>query len=352
MTAHDTSPVIGAPARRSTTLDTLSSDIEELSRRRVDVSVVICAYTTERWQLLRQAVWSVEQQLADDGSGSEPILGEVEIIVVIDHSDELLDAARTEWPQHRVVPNLERRGLSGARNTGVRIAAGELVAFLDDDASAEPHWLARLARHFDDPSVWGAGGYVEPRFVDGEPGWLPAEFGWVVGCSYRGQPTTVRDVRNPIGASMIFRRDAFALVGDFRDGMGRVGTIPLGCEETEFAIRVRAQGGRVVHDPAARVRHTVPHERARWRYFVRRCWAEGLSKAAVVDLSGADEGLASERAYVRRVLPRAVIRSLGRVVAGPRRGSAVGRATAIVVGSVVTAAGFARGRWIRRGGSG
>jgi GT2 family glycosyltransferase len=310
----------------------------------LDVSVVICAYTTDRWRLIRRAVDSVEQQVSDDEPEPTVVVGRVEVILVIDHCDELLQRARTEWPHHTVIPNTEARGLSGARNTGVAAAQGAVVAFLDDDATAEPQWLARLVRHFEDPTVWGVGGHVEPDYVGDEPRWLPGEFGWVVGCSYEGQPTVVREVRNPIGANMAFRRAAFDTVGGFRDGMGRIGKIPLGCEETEFAIRVRAHGGRVLHDPRARVHHSVPADRVEWRYFVRRCWAEGLSKASVVGLAGAGAGLSSERSYVTGVLPTALWRALRRVAVGPQRGSALRRSAAIVAGTLVTATGFARGR--------
>lgn len=308
-----------------------------------DVSVVICAYTLDRWDLMSRAIRSVECQAHDLADGT-PVVRRVDVIVVIDHCPELLERARAEWPRHTVVPNHLARGLSGARNTGVGVASGDVVAFLDDDAAADPRWLTHLVRHFDDPDVWGVGGHVEAEFISDEPGWLPDEFGWVVGCSYRGQPTTVREVRNPIGANMAFRRQAFATVGGFRDGLGRVGKVPLGCEETEFSIRVRAHGGKVLHDPDARVRHTVPPERARWRYFVRRCWAEGLSKAAVVGVAGADAGLSSERGYLSGVLPAALWTSTRRAVAGPSRLSAAGRSLAIVAGSFVTASGFARGR--------
>lgn len=315
----------------------------------VDLTVVICAYTNDRWDLLRRAVASVESQSRPEHhsgsqSGSSRVVGDVQIVVVIDHEPDLLERSREHWPQHTVIANSEKRGLSGARNSGVRMATGEIVAFLDDDAAAEPHWLEHLSRHFADPDVWGVGGYVEPDFLDGHPGWLPDEFGWVVGCSYRGQPTIVGEVRNPIGANMAFRRSALMAAGRFRDGMGRIGKVPLGCEETELSIRVRELGGRVVFDPDARVIHAVPRERTAWRYFLRRCWAEGLSKAAVVDVAGSDAGLSSERSYVSRVLPSALWESVHHMVVGPRRGMATAQGAAIIAGSLVTATGFARGR--------
>ncbi len=53
----------------------------------------------------------------------------------------------------RVVANEEARGLSGARNTGVRHSGGDIIAFLDDDATAHPDWLEILVREFGTPKI-------------------------------------------------------------------------------------------------------------------------------------------------------------------------------------------------------
>jgi hypothetical protein len=68
---------------------------------------------------------------------------------------------------------------------------------------------------------------------------MPEEFDWVVGCSYRGLPAGEALIRNPIGSSMSLRRQAAVEAGGFRPEVGRVGTFPVGCEETELAIRLR-----------------------------------------------------------------------------------------------------------------
>jgi hypothetical protein len=98
---------------------------------------------------------------------------------------------------------------------------------------------------------------------------------------------------------MSFRRSVLDVAGGFRDGIGRVGTDPVGCEETELCLRVLAHDPSAVllHDPRARVAHRVPADRAAWSYFWRRCWSEGKSKALVTQAHGATRGLSSERAY-------------------------------------------------------
>jgi glucosyl-dolichyl phosphate glucuronosyltransferase len=220
-------------------------------------------------------------------------------------------------------------------------ARGDIVGFLDDDARPEPTWLETLASAFADPDVVGAGGLAMPEWVRGRaPRWLPAEMYWVVGCSYVGLPRRTAEIRNPIGANMAFRRDTLRTVGGFIDGIGRVGAVPLGCEETELSIRARrATGGKVLHVPDARVHHQVTAARVTWRYFVSRCWSEGRSKALVAAQVGSAAALASERSYVTRVLPRGVLRGLRDAVSGNHDGLA--RAVAILIGLAVTTAGYA-----------
>jgi len=192
--------------------------------------------------------------------------------------------------------------------------------------------------------VVGVGGAIEPLWQQRRPGWFPTEFDWVVGCTYRGAPTNTALVRNLIGANMSFRREVFDLAGGFREDIGRIGTTPLGCEETELCIRLRQRrpGTVLLYDPAVRVHHRVSPDRVRWRYFSSRCFAEGLSKALVTDAVGSKDGLAAERAHTLRVLPRGARAGLADARGGDRDG--LRRTGAIVAGLAWTTAGYVRGR--------
>jgi glycosyltransferase involved in cell wall biosynthesis len=301
------------------------------------VSVIVCAYDSGRRSLLEESLRAVL------GQGRAPD----ELVLVADHNHELEREMREAFPQVHVIANDGRQGLSQARNSGVRNSMGDIVVFLDDDACPERDWLAELVRSYADPRVIGAGGLVLPRWESERPGWHPHEFDWVVGCSYRGLPESVAPIRNPIGANMSFRRDVLVRTGDFVEDIGRVGTNPLGCEETELSIRAREshRDGVILHVPSARVRHVVPSQRADWRYFGRRCWAEGVSKAQVARHRGADSALESERAYVRRTLPAGVALGLRDALRGDPSG--LGRAAAIVGGLALTVCGYVRGRLAR-----
>jgi GT2 family glycosyltransferase len=304
-----------------------------VNRRAGALSVVICAYTDERWSDLQDAVASVRAQ--------QP--APAQIVVVIDHNDGLLARARDALEGVTVVANAEARGLSGARNTGIQHASGEIVAFLDDDATALAGWTAHLLAPYADPDVLAVGGRVVPRWDDARPRWLPPEFDWVVGCTYAGHRETAGPVRNLIGANMSVRREVVDAVGGFRHSLGRTASLPAGCEETELFIRAtqRFPTGRVWYEPDAVVSHRVPVARATRRYFRARCYAEGISKTYVSRLVGSRDGLASERAYTTRALPRALLRELS----GARRDRAgAARAVTLVAGVATTGAGFVAAR--------
>src|SRR5579872_5444171 len=143
---------------------------------RPDVSVIIAAFTEQRWDNMVRAIDSACAQT----------LKPREVIVCIDHNDALL--ARTR--EHaagldgvRVVENPWPRGVSGARNAGIAVASGRVCAFLDDDAEADPDWLEHLLSSYVDPAVLGVGGGIEPAWHDVRPDWFPEEFDWEVACS-------------------------------------------------------------------------------------------------------------------------------------------------------------------------
>jgi glucosyl-dolichyl phosphate glucuronosyltransferase len=301
--------------------------------RRPGVSVIICAYTERRWHDTLAAVASVAAQ-------SHPAL---ETIIVVDYNPSLYGRLQAELPDVTVVPNTNAAGLSGGKNTGIAVARGDIIAFLDDDAIASPDWLKFLVDSYT-AGIIGVGGLTLPAWETSRPSWFPGEFDWVVGCTYVGIGASPAPLRNLLGGNASFRREAFRIAGGFRSGIGRSGRgLPAGGEETEFCIRLRQQspGAALRFDNRAVIWHRVPAERGRFSYFVTRCYAEGLSKALVTSNVGMADGLSAERSHALRALPRGVIRGLADARHGDRSG--LGRAGAIGAGLAASVAGYGVG---------
>jgi glycosyltransferase involved in cell wall biosynthesis len=302
-----------------------------------DVSVVICAYTLDRWDDLNAAIASVRAQ-------TYPAR---EVFVVIDGNEALQRRAEREIEGVRVVANTKTAGLSGGRMTGAELASAPIIAFLDDDAVAEQNWLACLVEEFKDARVLGAGGHIEPLWRKPRPSWFPLEFNWIVGCTYEGMRVRNGQVRNLMGANMAVRADVIRRTGGFASKLGRregggaiIGLVAESCEETEFCIRASGlfPGGIWLYCPRACIRHVVPAQRTTWRYFVHRCRMEGTAKAVLTGLTGSRDGLGSERRYVL-TLARSVLRY---VCTGK-----LGRAMAICAGLAMTTNAYGRARLAR-----
>jgi hypothetical protein len=88
-------------------------------------------------------------------------------------------------------------------------------------------------------------------------------------------------------------------------GVGRVRTKPMGCEEIEVCIQIRQLNlrAKILSEPRASVQYRVAANRARWRYFLSRCYAEGAFQGAGRKHVGAQHTLRVERLYCLRILP-------------------------------------------------
>jgi GT2 family glycosyltransferase len=166
----------------------------------------------------------------------------------------------------RVITEL-RRGLSCARNAGIRAATGAILAFLDDDAQADPEWIPRLLAPFADPRVLAVVGSVGAQTV-ADPvsrifdriylAHMP-ESQLLLEAPRETHPFPVRLAMQGTGSNMAIRREAFNRFGCFDTRLGRGTRIGSG-EETDLFLRLLRGGGRIVVEPAARIVHRHPTE--------------------------------------------------------------------------------------------
>jgi glycosyltransferase involved in cell wall biosynthesis len=299
----------------------------------LSAAVVVCTSSHERAPLLRACVDSLL-----DGERQAD-----ELMVVVDSNPSLARELSTTLPRHVRVLECGQQGLSAARNVGIAAACSDVVAFLDDDATADRRWLDSLMEAFAaDGRLLGLGGPVLPTWA-AKRKWMPDELLWVVGCTYRGHRRDAGPMRNPIGCNMAFRRRDLIVLGSFAPSFGKRGNALATCDETELALRLERTHGpdRIRFIPDARVHHLVPETRVSWRLLVRRSVSEGLAKGRLQRLYSRP-ALGPERSYARLLLAEAVPRLLLDGVRQRDRDSVLG-AVAIVASLTITGAAFAAG---------
>jgi glucosyl-dolichyl phosphate glucuronosyltransferase len=299
--------------------------------RRPTVSVVICAYTEDRWPQLVKSVASVEAQTAPP----------IEIIVCIDHNESLRRKSEEYFGKGRpaetvpliVLANKYNGHLGSARNTAAEFASGEVLAFLDDDAAADADWLERLIAPYDDSRVGAVGGAPLPVFEVGRPRWFPYEFDWVFGCAYRGLPSARAPLAHLIGANMSARQSALREVGGFHSDDH---------DDMDMCHRIAHAQHRVLYEPRAVVHHFVPAARTTWHYFWRRCYFVNQGKVEAFANMQEASSLGAELAFVTRTLTDGVPAEVRRVIRGDAYGLA--RVGAMVAGIALAGLGHLSGK--------
>ncbi len=302
-------------------------------RTPLTVSVVICAYTEDRWPLLQRSVASVQHQRRTP----------MEIIVCVDHNDALLERCRRHWAHPTTSPsvpvavlaNKYQGRLGSARNTAAELAQGDIVAFLDDDARADPDWLERLLAPYGNDLVVAVGGAPVPEFERPRPRWFPFEFDWVFGCAYAGLPASQAPLARLIGANMSVRRAALAGIGGFHSDNH---------DDMDMCHRLMHQrpAEQVVYEPMARVQHFVPSARTTWGYFWRRCFFVNMGKVEAFRQMEGASNLSADVGFVGQALSRGVSRELRQALRGDLWGAV--RAAVILAGIGLAGAGHVAGQ--------
>jgi GT2 family glycosyltransferase len=297
-----------------------------------DVSVVICAYTLDRWELL--------------GASVESVLGQTvaprEVFLSIDHNRPLFLQCMERWGQPpaghdipiTVVENRYEGHLGSARTTAAELATGEFIAFLDDDAAADPDWLERMLAPFGDPSVIAVGGCPLPNFSQPRPPWFPPEYDWVFGCYYVGLPTTTAPILHVIGAAMSVRRADLAAIGYFHSDNH---------DDMDMCHRLlhHSPTSKILFEPSAVVRHYVHANRLTWKYFWRRCFSVNRGKVKAFRQMGAARNLSAERRFARRSLTDGLVKGGRDLIRGDLGGLL--RAAVICAGLFLAGLGYAVG---------
>jgi len=232
-----------------------------------DISVVICSYN--RRDYIIDAIDSLYRQTL----GRERF----EVFVVDNNSND--DTGRrcmeyiNEHPDYRCTYLTEpRQGASYARNTGAAAARGAFLAFMDDDAVADPDFLEKTLAFFNrHPEAGGMGGRIIPKYIPAEPGWMSKYVSSLVG-NFDYSPTEVvfAPTRYPLESNMVIRKTDFDAVHGFDEDLpGVKGTLRIGGEGKAFFFKLKALGKTIWYDPDVRVQHVVEVRKLTREYLYR-----------------------------------------------------------------------------------
>lgn len=209
----------------------------------------VCIPTIRSHSLLA-AIDSVRRQTRDDweliivGQSDDPMLAEI-----------AEQAARSDSRIHYL--HLLSRGASRARNTAIKAAAGEWIAFLDDDCEADRTWLATIAEYVranDDVGLVG-GALLRPAIVPGSlhacPALIPSESVYDPPVSNRLPPAGW----DWVGANVAIARSVLQQLGPFDIYLGPGTAFPV-AEDTDYKLRLEAAGIKMAATPRSIVYHT------------------------------------------------------------------------------------------------
>ena len=189
----------------------------------------------------------------------------IEVVLVL----QAYPAGAADSLRERFAPRLklsiaefsEGLGTGGARNVGLRMSRGEIVAFVDDDVRLPPGWSLALLACYKDPAVGGAGGFVD----------YPGHYGPLRNAAYRVlgitsnrfkidwggfnvgpafNPSGIQPAEWLVGCNMSFRREAIVAIGGFDEALGA-----FWHEDSDVTHRVLKSGWRVVSSDKVTVEH-------------------------------------------------------------------------------------------------
>lgn len=174
-----------------------------------------------------------------------------------------------------------RAGLSIARNTGIAMSFGDIIAYTDDDAEAHPEWVERILARFRElgGSVGIVGGEVVPRWGGSRPDWLTDQMmrPLSAGLFWGTEARMLRSGEWLIEVNSAYRREALELVGGFPEKLGRIGDILLSGDGVCNQL-IQMAGYGLYFDPEILVDHHISAGRLTKSWFRKRSFWQGVSE--------------------------------------------------------------------------
>jgi glycosyltransferase involved in cell wall biosynthesis len=240
------------------------------------LSVILCTYNRKAY------IYDVLKSIAENSFPYE----KYELLVIDNNSSD--DTASECRRFHTAFPSVNYRyliekqqGLSHARNRGIKEATGDIIIYVDDDATVNDGYLQAYYSFFEQyPLAMAAGGPVTPVYETGKPHWLSHfTIPLITGYFYKGKK--IKEFKKsgfPRGGNAAYRKTVFDKTGYFNIQLGRKGNNLIGAEEKDIFDKMRMQRMPFYYLPGAILYHIIPAEKLTKAYFNSLTFAMGKSE--------------------------------------------------------------------------
>lgn len=240
------------------------------------LSVIFCTYNREKY------IYNALKSIAEQDFPAE----DYEIVLVnnnsTDATEDICRKFQDDFPDIHFRYFLEsNQGLSYARNRGVKESRGDILIFVDDDATVFEHYLSSIHLFFEaHPETGACGGPIVPVYEAQKPKWLSHYTEQLIGGAlYLGDKVKpFRNGKYPGGGNSAFRRVIFDKYGLFNVELGRKGTGLIGAEEKDLYARLTKGGEVFYYLPQMGIYHYIPAKKLTASHFKELTYSIGKSE--------------------------------------------------------------------------
>lgn len=275
-----------------------------------EISVAIPEYDPSETKNLSDCIYSVLEQDYDNFE-----------IIVVSESEELSKFVRDKFDtvDKVSVKDIDNPdgGVSVARNAAVSSADGEVIAYIDSDATAQEGWLKRIGEIYRDKNVLAVGGRAVAEWEYSRPRYLPDEFLWLVGVTYKGHAESGSIVRSTFGCNMSYKKSILTELR-FNENLGKEHGYNLQGEEPELGLRMKEKfNSGMYYTEDSVVCHRIDAEQSKLSWLSKRAYLQGISKA-IIEKETKGNSLSSDKGFLNYIATKSIPFYLKNTISGDK----------------------------------